>query len=81
LGSSLAAVTLKGWFLGGGTEFTVGSFPGLYWRNEYRYSRFNAADRNGIDTLTGAPVIFSERSKIDTQSITTSLVYKFNMWH
>jgi outer membrane immunogenic protein len=78
LGSSLAATTFHGWFLGGGTEFAVTSIPGVFWRNEYRYSSFRAADRLGIDTATGASVFISEHSKIDTQSMLTELVYRFS---
>ncbi len=79
-GVGLAGTTFKGWFLGSGTEYTIASFPGLYWRNEYRYSSFDSHDRLGINTTTLAPVAISERSRMDTQSITTSLVYKFNSW-
>ena len=32
----------NGWFLGGGTEYQITtSIPGLFWKNEFRFSEFD----------------------------------------
>jgi outer membrane immunogenic protein len=43
-GSSIPANTYRGWFIGGGTEFALEWFPGLFWRTEYRYASYSSAD-------------------------------------
>jgi outer membrane immunogenic protein len=53
---------------------------GLFWRSEYRYSSFNSANV----TISPAPgsglQVGVENMKPFVQTITTSLVYKFNWW-
>ena len=70
---------------GGGTEIALSGLfglplpAGLFWRSEYRYSSFNSAD---LTVLTPAGVPFtpsiSEHMRPFVQTITTSLVWKFN---
>jgi outer membrane immunogenic protein len=80
------ANTYNGWFLGGGTEYALDSFipiHGLFLRTEYRYSSYDAANLPAICTsaaICGAvgPVGFAENSKKYVQTITTSLVWRFN---
>jgi outer membrane immunogenic protein len=43
-GTTLPGHTFNGGFIGGGTEVAVAAFPGLYWRNEYRYAAYGSAD-------------------------------------
>jgi outer membrane immunogenic protein len=77
--------TYNGWFIGGGTEIALSGLfglplpDGLFWRSEYRYSSFNSADLP-ILTPGGAPTVLSEHMRPFVQTITTSLVYKFNWW-
>lgn len=76
-GVTLAAHTFNGGFIGGGTEVAVGTFPGLYWRNEYRLASYRAAD---LPFSAGGPPVagsFNHESK-SVQTITTSLVWKFH---
>jgi outer membrane immunogenic protein len=82
---AIGAHTYHGWFIGGGTEIALAGLfglplpTGLFWRSEYRYSSFNSADLQIFDT-TGVPTGFSEHMKPVVQTITTSLVWKFNWW-
>ena len=82
---TIGANTYHGWFIGGGTEIALAGLfglplpAGLFWRSEYRYSSFNSADLP-INTVVGVPTNFSEHMRPFVQTITTSLVYKFNWW-
>jgi outer membrane immunogenic protein len=83
--ASIGSHTYNGWFVGGGTEIALSGLfglplpTGLFWRSEYRFSSFNSADlpliSNGAN-VTG----LSEHMTPFVQTITTSLVYKFNWW-
>jgi outer membrane immunogenic protein len=80
---NLAAQTYNGWFLGGGAETQLSgwfsSLPaGLFLRTEYRYSSFGARDVPILFTPTGALTGAYEHMTQYEQSITTSLVWKFN---
>jgi outer membrane immunogenic protein len=76
--------TYHGWFIGGGTEIALSGLfglpltSGLFWRSEYRYSSFNSA--NLTVTPSGAGTLGVENMKPYVQTITTSLVWKFN-WY
>ena len=73
-GTSLSAHTFSGGFIGGGTEVAVQALPGLFWRSEYRYSSYQAAD------VPYNPVEVEHETK-HVQTITSSLVWKFNWGH
>ena len=75
----LPQTTYRGWFIGGGYEYAVSWLPvhGLYWKTEYRYAEFRAEDLSATFD-TGVPVGFAENSKKFTQTVTTSLVWRFN---
>jgi outer membrane immunogenic protein len=82
---SIGSHTYHGWFVGGGYEIGLAGFfgwqlpPGLFWRTEYRFSTFNSADLTFLDT-SGVPTPFFENMHPYVQTITTSLVWKFNWW-
>jgi len=82
---SIDSHTYNGWFLGGGYEIGLSGFfglpvpAGLFWRTEYRYSSFDSADLP-ILTPGGRQTRFSENMRPFVQTITTSLVWKFNWW-
>jgi outer membrane immunogenic protein len=87
-GSPLAFIdsnTYHGWFIGGGTEIALSGLfglplpAGLFWRSEYRYSSFNSADLP-VFFNNGTPIGISENMRPNVQTITTSLVYRFNWW-
>jgi outer membrane immunogenic protein len=85
LGVGLPGRTVQGWFLGGGVEYQSGWIPGLTWKTEYRFSEYDRDDRferftgggfaGGVPgTLTG----FFNSDKLFTQTVMTSLVYRFS---
>ena len=86
VGIALPANTYHGWFIGGGTEIALSGLfglplpSGLFWRSEYRFSSFNSADLPVVPTAVGVPATLSENMHPYVQTITTSLVYKFNWW-
>jgi outer membrane immunogenic protein len=74
-----------GWFLGGGTEYSINWLPGLFWKSEYRFADFGNDTQSQlcvVTTLTGCGVggtIHSvDQNKAHVQTITTELVYRFN---
>ena len=86
--STVGSHTYSGWFIGGGTEIALSGLfglplpSGLFWRSEYRYSSFDSANL----AVIGVPPTFAniqigtENLKPYVQTITTSLVWKFN-WY
>jgi outer membrane immunogenic protein len=83
---SIGAQTYDGWFIGGGTEISLSGLfglplpSGLFWRSEYRYSSFNGATLQGIAGSGPFATGFAENMKPYVQTITTSLVWRFN-WY
>jgi outer membrane immunogenic protein len=79
---TLPAQTYRGWFLGGGTEYAL-SFSwlpihGLFWRNEYRFASYDTATLPIILATTGSPTDVAEHVTPYVQTITSSLVWRFN---
>jgi outer membrane immunogenic protein len=50
---------------------------GLFWRSEYRCSSFSSAN---LTVCCGGTTLGVENMKPYVQTITTSLVWKFNWW-
>ena len=71
--------TYKGWFIGGGEEYAFSWLPvqGLFWKTEYRFSEFNRQSLITRDLIDG-DLLFTTDSKKFVQTITTSLVWRFN---
>ena len=68
-----------GWFIGTGDEYSLANWlPGLFWKTEYRYSRFESQDVPVLSNTTGLPNGISERTKFDVQTVRSELVYRFN---
>jgi outer membrane immunogenic protein len=72
----------NGWFVGGGFESNLDLLgfhaPGLFWKTEYRSAFYN---RRTVDELfdgTNLPIGNSIRLNNWNQTISTSLVYRFN---
>jgi outer membrane immunogenic protein len=81
VGLTLASQTYDGWFVGGGTEYALSSFipiQGLFWRNEYRFAQYEGRDVPLFINATGAVSGIYERQRPSTQTITSSLVWRFN---
>jgi outer membrane immunogenic protein len=72
--------TYSGWYLGSGYEYGLGFLPGVFWKTEYRYSTFNAADLPHDFVATGLSNGTASNSKKFTQTIRSELVWRFN-WH
>jgi len=73
-----SGTTYFGWFLGSGYEYRVDWLPGLYWRTEYRFNSYNKKDIQLLNfgVVTG-DFIHSEKF---VQTVTSSLVWRFNWW-
>jgi len=79
-GTLLPGATYQGWFIGSGFEYAINFLPvqGLFLKTEYRYSEFDRNRLNILTTATRTPVGLAETVKPFTQSITSSLVWRFN---
>jgi outer membrane immunogenic protein len=79
-GTALPQHDYHGWFIGGGTEYQLPWWQGLTWKTEYRFSQSQTDNLATYVIATGAPVgsIFSDQKFV--QTVTTSLVWRFNFW-
>jgi outer membrane immunogenic protein len=73
--------TYEGWFLGGGAEYALDfdwlPIHGLFWRNEYRLSEYDSATLP-VSFSTGAATGNGETIRPYVQTITSSLIWRFN---
>jgi outer membrane immunogenic protein len=70
--------TYNGWFIGGGTEYRLPWWQNLTWKTEYRFSQFSTRDVTEVNLATGAPIGLSDNMQKFVQTVTTSLVWRFN---
>jgi outer membrane immunogenic protein len=77
-GVNLPGTTVHGWFLGSGVEYQSGWIPNLTWKTEYRFSEYDRRDRFERVIATGLPNGWFTSDKLFTQTVMTSLVYRFN---
>jgi outer membrane immunogenic protein len=80
-GAALGAHTRSGYFLGGGTEYSISQIPGLFWKSEVRFSSFENRTLTATCTVAvGCAIgpIFTQDSRLYEQRATTELVYRFN---
>jgi outer membrane immunogenic protein len=72
----------NGWFVGGGVENNLNIFgitaPGWFMKTEYRSSFYDQKDIGEFFNATNLPTGFGVRENAWTQTISTSLVYRFN---
>ena len=75
--------TYNGWFLGGGFEYNFTWLPvqGLFLRTEYRYNSYNRDTLAEFDVATLTPSGIFMQSEKKVQTVTTSLVWRFNWFH
>ena len=79
----LQAQNFNGWFIGGGTEYALGWFQGLFWRTEYRFADYRSRDlavaclAGACNTLPGINAIDSV-SHVYVQTVRSELVWRFN---
>ena len=73
--------TRNGWFLGGGVENSLNIFgitaPGWFMKTEYRAASYNRIDLPETFAAPG-PTGFVDTFKPWVQTVSTSLVYRFN---
>ncbi|HEY6256376.1 MAG TPA: hypothetical protein VIY51_11355 [Xanthobacteraceae bacterium] len=87
-GNAFPQHTYQGWFLGSGFEYAFNWLPiqGLFLRSEYRYASYKQDDLIEFNIATGLPAGNAGtgnvlHSKKQVQTITTSLVWRFNWFH
>jgi outer membrane immunogenic protein len=87
-GNAFPQHTYQGWFLGSGFEYAFNWLPiqGLFWRTEYRYASYQKDDLVTFNIATGLPAGNAGlgnvlHSKKDVQTVTSSLVWRFNWFH
>ncbi len=72
----------NGWFVGGGVENSLNIFgltaPGWFMKTEYRAAYYDRISQTEILASTGAPTAINETFNPWVQTISTSLVYRFN---
>jgi outer membrane immunogenic protein len=72
----------NGWFIGGGVENNLNIFgfsaPGWFMKTEYRAAYFDRANLVETSLATGLPTAATAQFKPFVETISTSLVYRFN---
>jgi outer membrane immunogenic protein len=81
-GVHLNGYNRNGWFVGGGVENNLNMFgiqsPGWFMKTEYRSAFYNAKTSNELFDVTNTLVGRDIRANTWNQTISTSLVYRFN---
>jgi outer membrane immunogenic protein len=75
---AIDAHNYQGWFIGGGTEYRLPWWQNLTWKTEYRYSSFRADNLPLLVATTRLPTGVFEHNEKFVQTVTTSLVWRFN---
>ena len=81
LGLNIPAQTYNGWFLGGGLDYALPFFSGLFWQTEYRFATYNAVDIPIIVTATGLSSGRAINSQMFVQTVRSELIFRFNWMH
>jgi outer membrane immunogenic protein len=79
-GLQLAAQKYRGFFIGGGAEYALGWWPGLFWKTEYRFADYR---RRATPFICAActpavPIGIAAHTKTYVQTVRTELVWRFN---
>jgi outer membrane immunogenic protein len=77
--STTPSFTRNGWFVGGGVENQLGVLgfgPNWFMKTEYRVAEYNRASL--VESVAGVPTAFGVTFKPIEQTVSTSLVYRFN---
>lgn len=78
VGFGLRGGSTQGWFLGSGIEYQLGWIPNVTIKTEYRFSEFDQRDNREFSTVTGLNNANFSRDKLFTQTVITTLSYRFN---
>jgi outer membrane immunogenic protein len=79
----LPSTTFNGWFIGSGYEYALNfswlpiSIPGLFWKTEYRFAEYQTQDVRLLGP--GATPGFAQHQSPFVQTVTSSLVWRFNL--
>ncbi len=79
-GATTPSFTRNGWFVGGGVENQInvlGFGPNWFMKTEYRVAEYTKSTL-AESTLAGAPTVFGTTFNPIVQTVSTSLVYRFN---
>jgi outer membrane immunogenic protein len=84
-GLTIGSRTFQGWFVGGGTEYGLDWWPGLFWKNEGRFASYDTrtdplvctSAAPGVCAPAGAFVGY-DRARLYQQSYRSELVWRFN---
>jgi outer membrane immunogenic protein len=72
----------NGWFVGGGVENSLNFFgwnaPGWFMKTEYRVAQYDTIQIRQLSNATGLPVFNNIAFKPIVQTISSSIVYRFN---
>jgi outer membrane immunogenic protein len=77
-GTYFAGTTYKGYFIGAGDEYALSFLPGLFWKTEYRVSRFDTQTQPVLFNNTVIRTGESYDARKWEQTIRSELVYRFN---
>ena len=81
-GFGFASHTYNGWFLGGGYEYALNfawlPINGLFWKTEYRFAQYQSDNLAELNLTTGLPDGSILHSQKEVQTVTSSLVWRFN---
>jgi outer membrane immunogenic protein len=80
VGAGYPNFTAGGWFIGGGGEYALDWIPirGFFLKGEYRYAQYDAANLTETLTNGGGPTGYIETTRPYVQTVTGSLVWRFN---
>jgi outer membrane immunogenic protein len=82
VGAHTNSFTTQGWFLGGGVENNLDIFgvtaPGWFMKTEYRGAYYSNKNSDWLNDVTNTQFGLSTTFKPFVQTISTSLVYRFN---
>jgi outer membrane immunogenic protein len=80
IGYAYPNFTVPGWFIGGGAEYALDWLPmrGLFLKTEYRYAAYNNINLTETSTSGAGPSGNVESTKPYVQTVTASLVWRFN---
>jgi outer membrane immunogenic protein len=80
VGTGYPNFTDPGWFIGGGGEYALDWLPirGFFLKGEYRYAQYNSLNLVETATAGGAPTGEVETTRPYVQTVTGSLVWRFN---
>jgi len=77
-GTSIPDHNYSGYFIGGGVEYALPWYPGLFLRSDYRYAKYNTDNIGVVTTATGAATGAVLSSAKAIQTVRTELVFRFN---